>query len=198
LKVLALASVLLLAGCSQNPAPPVAAPPAPIVTLCGADSPLAEVDRAALCATRAALKETDLPNAWRAVGGPVARVILAPAGQPALSVRVVGNVMVVRRLSHGRFDVERIVALSDGERHRLIDAGAAVWSAVPPLADAPTLVACKAPSYIAAETNLNGVVKFAVSRCVALKPLRDLADAYLALASEKVPELKQGLEQSLD
>jgi hypothetical protein len=41
-------------------------------------------------------------------------------------------------------------------------------------------------------------VRFAVSHCVALKPLRDLADAYLALASEKVPELKQGLEQSLD
>ena len=184
----------VLAACTHNPPPATlpAAPPPKIVTLCGADSPLAAADRKTVCDRRAALGETDLPDA----GG--ARVIVIPAGQAALSIRVVGGAMTVRRLAMGRRDIDRTVALSDAERATLRDAGAAAWASLGPTADAPTLVPCKAPNYIAAETALNGTTKFAVSHCVALKPLRDLADAYLNIASEKVPELKQGLDQSLD
>ncbi len=197
--VLAVAGALL-AACSHNPspAPPPVAPQAKLVTLCGTDSPVGAADRKAVCETRAALGETDLPDAWGSTGGPVARVIILPAGQAALSIRVVGGAMTVRRLAQGKLDIDRTVALGDGERAALRDAGAAVWGGLGPVADAPTFAACTAPNYIVAETNLNGLVKFAVSHCVALKPLRDLADAYLAVASEKVPELKQGLEQSLD
>ncbi|MEJ0041400.1 MAG: hypothetical protein WDM81_03985 [Rhizomicrobium sp.] len=106
--------------------------------------------------------------------------------------------MTVRRRTNGKIDVDRVVDLTEAERATLRDAGAAVWGSLGPNADAPTFAACGTPNYIVAETNLNSLVKFAVSRCVALKPLRDLADAYLNIAGEKVPELKQGLEQSLD
>ena len=178
--------------------PPAAAPQPKLVTLCGAESPIAAADRKAICDTRAALGETDLPDAWRNTGGPVARVLIIPAGQPALSIRVVGAAMTVRRLSNGKLNIDRTVALNDAERASLRDAGAVAWGSVGPIADAPTFAPCKAANYIVAETNLNTSVKFAVSHCVALKPLRDLANAYLNIAGEKVPELKQGLEQSLD
>ncbi|MEI9991220.1 MAG: hypothetical protein WDM86_14385 [Rhizomicrobium sp.] len=197
--VFAVASILLSA-CSHNlpPAPPPAAPQPKVAMLCGADSPVAAVDRKAICDTRAALNEADLPDAWRDTGGPVARVILIPAGQPALSLRAIGAKLTVRRLAGGKLDVDRTIDLTEAERATLRDAGAAVWGSLGPIADAPTFAPCRTPNYIVAETNLNTLVKFAVSHCVALKPLRDLADAYLAIASEKVPELKQGLEQSLD
>jgi len=199
LRIVPFAAVLALAACSHTPPP--APPPAPepkVVTLCGVDSPIAASDRKAICAARAALNETDLPDAWSSVGGPVARVIIIPAGQPALSMRVIGAKMTVRRLADGKLTVDRTVDLTEAERATLRDAGAAVWGSLGPNADAPTFAPCKAANYIVAETNLNSMVKFAVSHCVALKPLRDLADAYLAIAGEKVPELRQGLEQSLD
>ena len=188
---------VLLAACSHNPPPgppPPVAPQPKLVTLCGADSPIAAATRKAICDTRAALGETNLSGA----GGPVTRVIVIPAGQAALSIRVAGGAMTVRRLTKSKLDIDRTVALSDKERAALRDVGAAAWGSLGPVADAPTLVPCKAASYIVAETSLNGAAKFAVSHCVALKPLRDLADAFLNIASEKVPELKQGLEQSLD
>jgi len=188
----------LLAACSHTPPPPPPAPPPKVATLCGAASALSPADAKAVCGTRAALREMELPDAWRDTGGPVARVMLIPAAQAALSIRVIGNTMTVKRISRGTIDVARVVSLSAAERQALIDAGAKTWAAVGPNADAPTFAACKSANYVVAETNLNGDVKFAVSHCVALKPLRDLADAYLAIAGEKVPELRQGLEQSLD
>jgi len=190
----------MLAACSHNPppVPPPAAPQPKVVTLCSADSPIAAADRNAVCDMRTAFGEGDLPDAWRNTGGPVARVLIMPAGQAALSIRVIGGAMTVRRLAQGKLDVDRTIALSDAERATLRDVGAAAWGTLGPVADAPTFAPCKAPNYIAAETNLNSMVKFTVSHCVALKPLRALADAYLNIASEKVPELKHGLEQSLD
>ncbi|HJW42350.1 MAG TPA: hypothetical protein VJ476_14130 [Rhizomicrobium sp.] len=173
-----------LAACSHNPAPPIAPPPAVVITLCstGATAGLA------LCALLAKMDEP-APLA----GG--TRVLIAPAGQPALAIRVVGTTMTVKRLDRGKLDLTRSFELSDKERRALADAGAA-WSTLPPNADGP--VPCKTASYVAAETGAGADYKFSVAQCVALKPLRDLADAYLAIATEKVPELKQGLEQSLD
>ncbi|MEJ0026816.1 MAG: hypothetical protein WDN01_12380 [Rhizomicrobium sp.] len=196
-RIAALGLLAALAACSHtSPPAPLPAPQPKVVTLCGTDSPIS--DRKAICDTRAALNESELPDAWGSTGGPVARVILIPAGQPALSLRAIGGKLTVRRLTNGKIDIDRVVDLSDAERATLRDAGAAVWGSLGPNADAPTFAACRTPNYIVAETNLNTVVKFAVSHCVALKPLRDLADAYLNIAGEKVPELKQGLEQSLD
>jgi hypothetical protein len=194
-----LALCALLTACAHNPppAPPAPQPPPPQVQRSMCDAPV-PADRAALCVTLAKLNEHALPDAWRDIGGPIVRVTMIPAGQPALSIRVLGNSMTVKRLSHSAIDVARVVTLSPDERQALIDAGAKTWGSLNENADAPTFAACKSANYIAAETNFNGVVKFAVSHCVALKPLRDLADAYLRIASEKVPELKQGLEQSLD
>ncbi|MEI9995501.1 MAG: hypothetical protein WDM91_12970 [Rhizomicrobium sp.] len=192
-------TLAFLAACStHSPATVPAPPPAPVATLCGPASPLAAADSKLVCNMRAALGETDLPDAWRSTGGPVARVILIPAGQAALSIRVIGGKMTVHRLAHGAIELSRTVDLGEGERAALRDAGAKAWGTLGPVADAPTFAPCKAANYIVAETNLNALAKFAVSRCVALKPLRDLADAYLAIASEKVPELKHDLEQSLD
>jgi hypothetical protein len=181
-----------LAACQHNPppAPPAAPPPAPVATLCGDTSPLAALDRKALCNTLAALSETAQPAG-------ATRVVLAPAGQPALAIRVAGGRMTVKRLDHGKLNVERTLDLSDKERHALADAATA-WSTLTPNADAPTFAACRTANYVAAETGAGADYKFAVSHCVALKPLRSLADAYLAIATERVPELKLGLEQSLD
>jgi len=155
-------------------------------------------DRAALCGTLAKLNEHALPDAWRDVGGPIVRVTMMPANQASLVIRVLGNTMTIKRIAHGTTDVARVVTLDPAERQALIDAGAKAWPALNENADAPTFAPCKTANIIAAETNLNGNAMFSVAHCVAMKPLRDLADAYLGVASEKVPELKQGLEQSLD
>jgi len=184
--------LMTFSACQHDsvPAPPSAPPPAPVVTLCGDTAPLSAADRKALCGLLAAMNETAQP-----AGG--TRVVLAPAGQPALAIRVAGGKMVVKRLDHGRVNVVRVVDLSDKERHALADAATA-WSTLTPNADSPTFAACKTANYVAAETGAGANYKFAASHCVALKPLRALADAYLAVATERVPELKQGLEQSLD
>ena len=198
-RIAGLGLLAALAACSHNPPP--APPPAPqpkVASLCDADSPIAAPDRKVICDTRAALNESDLPDAWRSTGGPVARVILIPSGQPALSLRAIGAKLTVRRLANGKLTIDRTVDLTESERATLRDAGASVWGNLGPVADAPTFAACRTANYLVAETNLNTMVKFAVAHCVALKPLRDLANAYLAIASEKVPELKHGLEQSLD
>jgi hypothetical protein len=187
----------LLAACSHTPpAPPAAPTPVHAAALCDAPVP---ADRKPVCDTLARLNERPLPDeAWRAAGGPVARVVIMPAGQPVLAIRVIGGKMTVKRLMHGTVDVARVVELSQAERQGLIDSGAKAWPDLSQNADAPTFAACKTANYVVAESNLNGDGKFAVSHCVALRPLRDLADAYLNLASKKVPELDRDLEQSLD
>ncbi|HWD26184.1 MAG TPA: hypothetical protein VG387_03400 [Rhizomicrobium sp.] len=171
-----------LAACQHDapPAPP-ALPPAPVATLCSTAK--------AVCGLLAAMNESAPPTGTR--------VMIAPAGQPVLAIRVVAAKMTVKRLDHGTLDLERTFDLSDKERHALADAGAA-WASLMPNADAPTFAPCKPANYVVAEAGAGTDYKFAVSHCVALKPLRGLADAYLAIATERVPELKQGLEQSLD
>jgi hypothetical protein len=164
--------------------------------MCGSPVP---ADRKAVCDMLATLREEPLPfDAWGVAGMPVARVTIMPAGQPVLAIRVIGGRMSVRRIDHGKIDIDRVVSLSDGERLTLLHVGTVAWGSIGENADAPTFAPCKAPNYIAVEANINRVAKFAVSHCVALKPLRDLADAYLNIAGERVPELKQDLEQSLD
>ncbi len=115
-------------------------------------------DRKAVCETRAALGETDLPDAWGSTGRTCRAGDQPSGGQAALSIRVVGGAMTVRRLAQGKLDIDRTVALGDGERAALRDAGAAVWGGLGPVADAPTFAACTAPNYIVAETNLNSLV----------------------------------------
>ena len=175
--------LMALAACQHNPPP--APPLAPMVKLCSTGV----IDGSPLCAAFAAMNETALPD-----GG--TRIVLVPHGQPALAIRVMGAKMTVKRLDHGKLDLTRSFDLSDKERRALADAGAA-WSVLTPDADNP-VADCKFLNYIAAETGAGGDYKYAVSGCVALAPLSSLANAYLAIATERVPELKQGLEQSLD
>lgn len=155
-------------------------------------------DRKMLCGTLKAMGEDMLPDAWRSTGGPVARVTLMPAGQPVLAMRVIGNSMTVLRYEHGKRDIHKVFTVSAKERQMLVDTGAKAWGTLAANADAPTFAACKVPSIIAAETNLNGDYKYTVSHCAPLKPLRDLADAYLGVAAGHVPDLEKGLEQSID
>jgi hypothetical protein len=178
---------MALAACQHDPPPtPPALSPAIVVTLCSTGA----TGGFALCALLSHMGEPAPLS-----GG--TRVVIAPAGQPALAIRVAGTKMTVKRLDHGKLDLTRSFDLSDKERHALADAGA-VWSTLTPNADAPTFAPCKAANYVAAETGMGADYKFSVAQCVALKPLRGLADAYLAIATVRVPELKHGLEQSLD
>jgi len=197
-------TLLLLAACSTITAQPQAVPPQAATTMCGKASPLAKSDREKFCGALAAMHEAKWPEDASGFDGPVYRAWLMTPDQPIVLVRVETRgkdtaLLTVRRLTRGTLSLDRTAALSEDETVAFLKIVAATHVATLPLAsDAPTLVACKTPSILAAESYALSSYNLALSHCAAMKPLADFATGLYDLASTHAPELKQGLEPVLD
>ena len=196
------ALALAMAGCSTQAG---RGPLEGATTMCGHGSPLTAADRRELCSALGALHEPRLPDDWMTRGTPVYRALLLIPGQPVTTIRVETayepdpGTLTVRRLSHGHIILDESVplAMKDVETFSALVVSSHI-EGQPLNSDAPTLVPCKVPSILVAEAYGNDQYGLTLSHCAAMRPLETFATGAYQFAAARLPELKQGLEQSLD